>query len=397
VSISSVGGGTGTVTDTTNAVDCGQGAQLCKAGFPPNRVVTLTAAPATGSVFTRWSGCAPATSPTCTVTMSSSESVTATFTSETLSLSITGTGEVTSNPAGLDCTLSCTGQFQPNTPVQLTAILASTSGFTKWTGCTSVNGSVCNITMSAAHSVAVTFTSERLTVTKTSVDGGSGTVVGPAFACGQLCFEDFPPATPVTVTATADPGSGFAGWKGCDSTGGAGGVECHATLNAARTITATFARFKLTVSKSGTGSVVDGSLAINCSPTCVADFPANSTVTLTATPGPNFGLVGFTGGCVTTNNSCTVTMSAAKTVTVTFASFTLHVSKVGHGTVTSGDGMINCGTACSAAYPPGTPVTLTAMPTGAGTFMGFTGCTAVGMSCTVTMSASKSVTATFSP
>src|SRR6185436_1733619 len=100
-----------------------------------------------------------------------------------------------------------------------------------------------------------TFTSRRLTVTKVSVGGGSGIVVGPGFSCGQVCFQDFPPNTPVTVTAAPDPGSGFGGWKGCASTSGPGGVECNVTMSAAKTVTATFSQFRLTVSRSGSGTV----------------------------------------------------------------------------------------------------------------------------------------------
>ena len=52
-------------------------------------------------------------------------------------------------------------------------------------------------------------------------------------------------------------------------------------------------------------------------------------------------------------------MSAARSVTATFnlspATYTLSVAKAGAGTgaVTSSPAGINCGTECSAAYPPG--------------------------------------------
>ena len=57
VTLASVGGGTGTVTGVGNAISCGT---FCTTGFPPNTVATLTAAPAQGAVFTRWSGCSSA-------------------------------------------------------------------------------------------------------------------------------------------------------------------------------------------------------------------------------------------------------------------------------------------------------------------------------------------------
>ena len=198
-------------------------------------------------------------------------------------------------------------------------------------------------------------------MTKTSVGGGSETVVGPAFSCGQVCFQDFAPNTAVTVTANADPGSGFGGWTGCASTSGPGGIECNVTMTAAKTITATFSKFRLTVTRSGNGTVQSAPSGIDCPSICAANFAAGQTVTLTATPGPDQGAT-FTGCASVLGNTCTVTMSQAQTVTVVFTSFTLTVKKtgVGTGSIASDVGGINCSPTCSAAYPAGTTVTLTA-------------------------------------
>jgi hypothetical protein len=73
--------------------------------------------------------------------------------------------------------------------VQLTPTPSASSAFTSWAGCASTNGSVCTVTMSAARTVTATFASRRLTVTKVSVGGGAGTVDGPGFSCGQVCFQ----------------------------------------------------------------------------------------------------------------------------------------------------------------------------------------------------------------
>ncbi|HYD41894.1 MAG TPA: glycoside hydrolase family 9 protein [Anaeromyxobacter sp.] len=67
----------------------------------------------------------------------------------------------------------------------------------------------------------------------------------------------------------------------------------------------------------------------------------------------------------------------------------------GGGTVVSSPAGISCGTACSASYEAGTIVTLTATPAAGSTFAGWTGCTGTGATCTVAMSAARSVTATF--
>jgi endoglucanase len=77
--------------------------------------------------------------------------------------------------------------------------------------------------------------------------------------------------------------------------------------------------------------------------------------------------------------------------------FGLTVTKAGagSGTVTSSPSGINCGSTCSANYSSGTSVTLTAAAASGSTFAGWSGaCTGTG-GCTVSMSAARSVTATF--
>lgn len=79
------------------------------------------------------------------------------------------------------------------------------------------------------------------------------------------------------------------------------------------------------------------------------------------------------------------------------STYALTVSKggAGSGTVTSSPAGINCGSTCSANYSPGTSVSLTASAASGSTFAGWSGaCSGTG-SCTVSMSQSRSVTATF--
>ncbi len=70
-----VGQGTGTVTSSPAGINCGSGAG-CSAHFILNATVTLTATPASGSVFAGWSAnCVPANAPTCTLSMTDNATV----------------------------------------------------------------------------------------------------------------------------------------------------------------------------------------------------------------------------------------------------------------------------------------------------------------------------------
>ena len=77
------------------------------------------------------------------------------------------------------------------------------------------------------------------TLTISRAGSGNGTVTSsPAgISCGSTCSFDFADGATVTLTAASDPVSTFAGWSGA----GCSGIgTCQVTMNAARTVTATF-------------------------------------------------------------------------------------------------------------------------------------------------------------
>src|SRR5206468_3414929 len=109
LSVSKPGSGSGTVTSNPAGISCGA---TCSASYNSGTSVTLTASPAGGSTFAGWSGggCS-GSGTTCTVTMNAATSVTATFNVQTFTLSVSkpgsGSGTVTSNPAGISCGATC--------------------------------------------------------------------------------------------------------------------------------------------------------------------------------------------------------------------------------------------------------------------------------------------------
>ncbi|HEY2030365.1 MAG TPA: hypothetical protein VGH20_14265 [Myxococcales bacterium] len=185
---------------------------------------------------------------------------------------------------------------------------------------------------------------------------------------------------------------GFACGKGQSSGTASGGPPPAAQM------------FTLTVTVNGSGTVTSSPAGINCGSVCAMSFAAGTTVTLTAAATGQAAMPEWTGAC-NGPGSCSVTMNADAAVTVGFADtepvqvpptrrHTLAVSVTGSGTVTSAPAGINCGTTCSATFDEGTQVTLTAQPTSGANFSGFSGACS-GTSCTVTLAADQTVTATF--
>jgi endoglucanase len=250
--------------------------------------------------------------------------------------------------------------------------------------------------------VGGTSTSYALSVAKSG--SGSGTVSSSPSGvnCGSTCNATFASGTSVTLTASPASGSTFGGWSGsCSGTA----TSCTVSMSAARSVTAAFnsstTNYTLSVTKSGSGSgtVTSNTGGINCGGTCSASIASGTSVTLTASAASGSAFAGWGGACSGTG-TCTVAMSQARSVTAAFntaSTFALSVSRAGtgSGTVTSSPSGINCGSTCSANYSNATSVTLGASAASGSTFAGWSGaCSGTG-SCTVSMTASRSVTATF--
>jgi hypothetical protein len=160
LTVSHAGSGSGTVTSSPTAIDCGS---TCSAEYysSQDQQLTLTATPSADSDFTGWSGVAgcPGTG-TCQVTLSSAQAVAATFNLVQFSLTVTlagsGSGTVTSSPTGIDCGSTCSQQYTTGTVVTLTPTPAAGSTFSGWSGVCSGAGS-CQITLGAASNATATF------------------------------------------------------------------------------------------------------------------------------------------------------------------------------------------------------------------------------------------------
>jgi hypothetical protein len=409
LTVSKNGTGSGSISSTPAGIDCGT---TCTANFNQSTVVTLTPTPAAGSSFVGWTGACTGTG-ACTVTMDATKNVTATFNLIpkfvlTVAKNGTGAGTVSSTPVGIDCGATCTSSFLQSTVVTLTATAASGSSFAGWIGdCTGTGA--CAVTMDAAKNVTATFNTSvvptfGLSVNRNGTGTGNVSSTPNGINCGGICTANFDQNTGVTLTATAtaDAGSSFAGWTGACT----GLTTCTVTMDAAKTVTATFnliPKFALTVAKNGTGtgSISSNPAGVDCGTTCTSSFLQGTSVTLTATAAAGSSFIGWAGACTGTG-TCILTMDAIKTVTATFdtsptPTFALSVIKAGAGSggVSSTPSGVNCGSVCTSNFDQNTVVSLTATASSGSSFAAWSGaCTGTG-ACTVTMDAVKSVTATF--
>ncbi|MBL9014318.1 MAG: InlB B-repeat-containing protein, partial [Myxococcales bacterium] len=405
LTVTRAGAGTGTVTSSPAGITCPTD---CMENIDYGTSVTLTAAPATGSTFTGWSGGGCTGTGPCTVTVSTATSVTATFGLQTFTLTAArsgnGSGTITSTPAGISCPGDCSELYTYNTPVTLTAAPATGSTFTGWSGACTGTGT-CTVMMTQARSVTATFTLMQFPLMVTRTGGGTGTVTSsPAgITCPADCMENFDYGTVVTLTATPSmPSSTFTGWSGaCTGTG-----TCTVTVTAATSVTATFgiATFALDVTIAGTGGgmVTSSPAGITCGTDCNESFNYNTPVTLTPMPNATSDFAGWSGACTGTG-ACVVSMTQARSVTATFnlKTFTLTVTKSGDGSgLVTGNG-VNCGSGsmCQVTLTIGTPVTLMATPGSnpatLSTFAGWSGGCSGSGNCVFTLTTDTTVDAGF--
>jgi hypothetical protein len=389
LSINASGTGSGSITKTVN------GQVTNNNSFPHGTVVTLIATPQDNSDFSVWSGDCSGAVNSCTVTMDANKSATGKFDLKKYSLTLsnggTGSGSIGKTTGGLPTNET---SFVHGTVVILTATPTVGSDFTGWLGACSGTAMTCTITMDSAKTVNANFAIKTYSLAITYPGTGAGSV--RKTVNGQLTSSNsFEHGTVVTISATPQSWSNFTAWGG-DCSGAV--PTCTITMNANKNVQVIFSpkQYGLVINIAGTGT---GSVTktVAGQPTDESTFSHGTVVILTANASAESNFAGWSGGCSGIQNTCSVTMDGARSVTATFTPriYTLSITTAGDGegtfSKTVGGQLTN-----NTSFAHGTVVTISPTPLNSSDFVGWGGdCGGAMNTCAITMNENKGVIVNF--
>jgi hypothetical protein len=345
-----------------------------------------------------------------------------------------GTGDPCDVSNARDNGASCFYTVAQGENVTLTPVDAT--GFVGWSVFECEGTGPCVVNMDSDRSVVATWAPTSLEIVPvfgpspsleaiTSSDGKINCV-----PTGGTCSAEF--GAFALVTLTASPATEFDSWSGltpgdpgqhsaCLEAGTS--PTCTLFLSGNDVVGAKFkgatedpqvipprqkVRLRVVVDTKSGGKVTSSSSRlserITCGSICSARFEQGENPTLTAEPLAGSRFLGWRGGrpYCTSNPTCHYPAFRLTSIKALFTPppppdkmLTLTKAGSGTGTVTSSPGGISCGSTCAHPFRHGTAVTLTAVASARSRFAGWSGaCSGTG-ACTLTMSANRSVTATF--
>ena len=301
---------------STSTAGVGSGTTQGDGSYTADSVVTLKATPAPGSKFDEWrdwNGNTVSTNSSYTFNPTSDGTYTAHFslTPYTITVNKTGNGTTTGG-----------GSYTHNATVTLTATPSEGYQFTNWTD---TSGAI--VSSDQRYSFAATenrtLTANFTAITYTIIVN----VNGPGTATGTGAYNN---GQPVTLAATPNANAFFKNW-----TDGSGNIistnlTYSFTASMDRVLTANFALKSYTINATGTNGTVTGGGTYN----------PGDTVTLTATPDPEYSFVKWVEGStnLSTNPSLTFTATSNRTITAQFAKngYIVKVEASTGGTATGG-------------------------------------------------------------
>jgi hypothetical protein len=256
LTVQASGEGTVTTADTEPDIACSSTGGTCSASAAGGSTVTLGATAASGWYVSGWTGCTTVAADklSCTATMSSAKTVTVTFkpSAYLLTVQTSGMGVVSSADTDPDVSCSentgtCSASAAAGSTVTLKAAPAAGAILYAWAGCSTVSSDRlgCTVAVTGAKTVYATFLPDAYTLTVKTLGSGQGTVSAvdtePDLACSAnagTCSGIAPINSTVTLSAVPAAGSAVSGWRNCAAS--ADKLTCKVTMNAAKTVTATF-------------------------------------------------------------------------------------------------------------------------------------------------------------
>jgi Divergent InlB B-repeat domain len=155
-----------------------------------------------------------------------------------LALTVSGTGTVTADVPGLQCSASCSTTWNSGQALNLTATHGAGMRFVRWSGACS-GSAACSVTVTPGAQVSALFAPAvfRLTVSL----AGKGTVRSSreGISCRPRCSAAFASFTPVKLTAKPAKGWKLRGWSGACR---GARTTCTVPMSAVTRARATFAR-----------------------------------------------------------------------------------------------------------------------------------------------------------
>lgn len=307
LTVNLTGTGVGAVKSKQAGIAC---PSACAAEYDEGSEVVLTATPDAHSAFAGWSGACAGTATTCRVTMSQAREVTAEFLAlpqQNLSVSVEGSGEgeVTSEPAGIECSVGSTGNcvehFNKDSTVTLIATPAPHTRFKEWVGlpCDESTAPTCPVTMSKDEEIGARFEAIPPQQLNVSVSGNGSVSSEPAgISCPSTCSGEFDEGSTVTLIAAPAAHQELVGWSGCGGEPAPG--RCEVQMSEAKAVEAVFGPIHrmVTVTVAGQGTVTaDHGQISTCTSSCSGTYLDGEGLKLEAAPAPGYQFAGWSGAC----------------------------------------------------------------------------------------------------
>ncbi len=284
-------------------------------------VVTLSATPAVGRLFSQWSGSLSATSNPVSLAITGPRSVTANFLLQqfTLTTSVAGNGTISVSPN--------TPTYGWGTTAQLTAVPAPGVLFTGWSGDLTGTANPATLTFDGNKTVTANFQNicYPLTTAVSPLNGGNVTMVpssSPGCNPNHYHYNQ-------EVTLTANPAAGytFDNWSG-----GASGTNATTTITiqASTSVTANFQPlcYPLTLNVNPSGA---GTISANPAPNCAGNtYAHNTVVNLTANANLGYAFANWSGAASGSSANTSLTITGPASVTGNFTPVTSVLLVVGN-------------------------------------------------------------------